>query len=201
MTITDVSMLRQFYGHPSPRAVKKQLSALDEHCVRFIQNSPFMVLSTVDDKGQMDCSPRGGNPGFIRLLGKTQLIIPDAKGNNRLDSLENIIVTGRVGCLFFIPGMDETLRLNGSATINVSPEHIDLFSNERHTPAACIVLDVEEVFLHCAKALMRSKLWSAESQVNRSEHPSMGEILNDQIAEDARIETQEEMVERYKKDI
>lgn len=201
MQIKNISQLREHYGKPGIRAQKKQLSALDEHCKMFIQNSPFLTLATVGTAGKLDCSPRGGKPGFVKVMDPNVIIIADARGNNRLDSLENIVETGQVGTLFMVPGIDETLRLNGSAVISTEPEYLKLFDDERHPPVTCIVIHVEEVYLHCAKAFMRSKLWGSDSQVDRSKFPTMGQILNDQVQGNERIESQEEMVERYKKDL
>ena len=129
------------------------------------------------------------------------LLIPDAPGNNRLDTLENIIGTGRIGVLFLIPGVDETLRVNGKARLADDPEMLRMFSSEKRTPRLVIEVKIEDVYLHCAKALMRSKLWSAESQVERTVLPSMGQMLNEQIGVQAPAETQEQMVERYKEEL
>ena len=149
----------------------------------------------------MDSSPRGGVPGFVKVLTDSQLAIPDSSGNNRLDSLNNVVETGRIGLLFLIPGMDETLRLNGSAFISNNTNMLSRFSSELKQPKTCIVVEIEEVFFHCAKAFMRSKLWSPDSKIERSEMPSMGQMLHDQIGGNSKIETQDEMVKRYQKDL
>lgn len=139
--------------------------------------------------------------GLLKLSTISCVIIPDGKGNNRLDSLVNIIETGDIGCLFLIPGVDETLRVNGSARISTSAEYLSLFANDRNPPKTCIEIIIKEVFLHCAKALMRSELWSQKSHLNRSLLPSMGEMINDQISITDRPESQENMVARYKNDL
>jgi len=149
----------------------------------------------------MDCSPRGGPPGFVKVLDDNCFVIPDGKGNNRLDSLINIVATGDNGCLFLIPGIDETLRVNGNARISQSESHLKLFSNERNLPKVCIEITVKEVFLHCAKALMRSNLWSAESKIARSEFPTMAKMINDQLLITDPPESHEDMVARYQKDL
>ena len=201
MKITEISQLKALYNQPGERAVKKQLAKLDIHCINFIAKSPFLVLSTVDQQGKVDASPRGGSPGFVHVLDEHQIVIPDAKGNNRLDSLQNIVETGQVGMLFLIPGVDETLRINGSAYMTTDPQLLDKFSIEKNPPRTCIVITVEEAFLHCAKALMRSKLWLPETKIDRTELPSMGQMLKDQIGDKNEPESQEDMVLRYQKDL
>jgi PPOX class probable FMN-dependent enzyme len=144
-----------------------------------------------------DVSPRGGPPGFVKALGDTTLAIPDFPGNNRLDSLENILENGRAGLLFFVPGIDETLRVNGRATIDVDPELRALGTVDGKLPIAVIRVAVEQAYLHCGKALMRSSLWDPTVQVDRSVFPSIGEMIRDQINWST-AETQEEMLVRYK---
>lgn len=201
MTIKDIETLRELYGIPSDRAIKKTQFQLEKHAINFINHSPFLLISTVNSNGQMDVSPRGGQPGFIKVIDDHTILIPDAKGNNRVDSLENIVETGRFGALFLIPGIDETLRLNGTATVTTNPEYIEYFSEERIPIKTCIEVKVEETFMHCAKAFMRSKLWSIDAQLDRSEFPTMGQILKDQIGGDEIPEKHADMVERYKKDL
>jgi len=201
MKIENINQLRELYSLPSGRAKDKQLLSLDIHAINFIEKSPFLVLSTSNSKGKMDASPRGGMPGFIKVIDEKTLIIPDAKGNNRLDSLTNIVETGHVGLLFLIPGVDETLRINGSAYISSDVKHLELFSKENNSPKTCIIVSVEELFLHCAKAFMRSKLWQEDSKINRKELPTMGEMLKDQLGSKEEAETHEDMVKRYSKDL
>ena len=200
MPITSESELRDLYGFPKDRPKRKVLDHLDKHALHFLSLAPFAVLSTVNAKGQVDASPKGGAPGF-GLVNDGKLILPEAKGNNRLDGLVNMVETGRVGSIWFIPGVDETLRVNGSVEITQDPEFLGLFPNENHPPKTCIVITPEEVFLHCAKALMRSKLWKAEKQIERSSFPSIGEMLKDQLRSDGPAESTEDMVKRYQKDL
>ena len=199
--IDSKETLRALYPPAKERSVKKQLAQLDKHCLRFIELSPFVVLASGSREGHFDASPRGGDPGFVKAPDNATLLIPDAPGNNRLDTLENIIGTGRIGLLFLIPGVDETLRVNGSARLSDDAELLRNFSNEKRTPKLIIEVKVEDVYLHCAKALMRSKLWSAESQVERAVLPTMGQMLNDQTGIRTMPESQEQMVERYKADL
>jgi len=201
MGINTVEELRILYGWPRGRAKEKVLSGLEKHSKYFIECSPFLVLSTYDKEGRSDCSPRGGKPGFVRIINNESILIPDAKGNNRVDSLINIVESGNIACLFLIPGINETLRLNGKATITIDPEYLKLFSEEQIPPKTCIKVMIEEVFLHCAKAFMRSKLWEETYRKSRPGFPTINEMLNDQLLDDGHIETQEEMIERYTKDL
>ena len=193
--------LRSAYPPAKERSLKKQLTRLDKHCLRFIALSPFVVLASGDEKGRCDASPRGGEPGFVKAPDNRTLRIPDAPGNNRLDTLENIVATGRLGLLFLIPGVDETLRVNGMARLQDGPEALRHFADDRRMPKLAIEIAIEDVYLHCAKALMRSKLWDAASRVERAALPTMGQMLNEQTGVQAAAETQEQMVERYTADL
>ena len=199
--IESKAALRALYPPAKERSVKKQLARLDKHCRRFIELSPFVVLASGSTEGHFDASPRGGEPGFVKAPDSVTLLIPDAPGNNRLDTLENIIGSGRIGLLFLIPGVDETLRVNGRARLSGDSATLRGFANEKRTPKLVIEVKVEDVYLHCAKALMRSKLWSADSRVERAVLPTMGQMLNDQTGIQAAPETREQMVERYKPDL
>jgi len=167
MKITNQEELRALYGWPKGRAKTKVLNQLEKHSKNFLAHAPFFVMSTYDKDGNTDASPRGGKPGFVKILNDNTLLVPDAKGNNRVDSLVNIVETGKLGCLFLIPGIDETLRINGSAIISTNPEHLSLFPEEQNPPKTCIEITINEVFLHCAKALMRSELWNPKHHVKR----------------------------------
>ena len=203
--ITTLAALRQLYGPARERSLKKEISALDAHAVRFIGLSPFVVLASSDADGHMDASPRGGEPGFVKVLDAQTLLVPDAPGNNRLDTLENIVATGRLGTLFMVPGFDETLRVNGRAVLSTEPADLALCADARRTPALVIRLTVESVYLHCAKAFMRSQLWDTQSQAHRGQMPSMSEMLRDQIkafrGEDIAAETAEEQLARYRQSL
>ncbi len=203
--ITTLTALRNLYGPARERSLKKEIPSLDAHAVRFIGLSPFVVLASSDAQGHMDASPRGGDAGFVKVLDEQTLLLPDAPGNNRLDTLENIIATGRLGTLFMVPGFDETLRMNGRAVLSTDPADLALCADARRTPALVIRLTVESVYLHCAKALMRSALWDASRHIERSRLPSMGEMLRDQIrafkGEEIEAETQAQMLERYRQSL
>lgn len=196
--IDSKDALRRVYKPAQKRAVAKEIQLLDRHCRRFVELSPFFVLATHGAAGG-DVSPRGGPAGFVKVLDATSLVIPDFPGNNRLDSLENILETGRVGMLFFVPGMDETLRVNGTATIDTDPELRTLGTVDGKLPIAVIRVAVEQAYLHCGKALMRSALWDSANHVDRATFPSIGEMIKDQINQQTPAETQAEMLEVYKK--
>ena len=198
MRIDTESQLRELYGYPKGRAKTKQLDALESHAINFIEKSPFVVISTVDVNGNLDSSPRGGAPGFVKVIDQNKIIIPDSKGNNRLDSFVNIIETKKIGCLFLIPGVDETLRINGSVALCTHADYLAMFSEERNPPKCVIEIDIKEIFLHCAKALMRSKLWSDTARIDRTSLPTMAQMLNDQLGDRSTPESQEAMIERYK---
>lgn len=201
MKIQNQEQLREIYGWPKGRAEKKVLNSLEKHARNFIQKSPFFILSSYDKAGRADASPRGGNTGFVFIEDDNHLIIPDSKGNNRVDSLINIVETGKIGLLFLIPGVDETLRINGDAEIRTDEKYLELFPNEKNQPKSFIYLTINEVFLHCAKALMRSELWNAENRIPRDQFPTMGRMLNEQLGTNNPLETQEEMVKRYTPDL
>jgi len=205
MQITTLEALRQLYGPAGERSLKKEMPSLDPHATRFIELSPFVVLASSDADGQMDASPRGGEPGFVKVLNTQTVLIPDSPGNNRLDTLENIVSTGRLGLLFMVPGFDETLRINGQAVLSTAPADLALCVDARRTPKLVIRVTVDSVYLHCAKAFMRSQLWDASRHTERSKLPPMGEMLRDQIqafkGETMEVETQAEMVMRYRQSL
>ncbi len=201
MKITTETQLRELYKSPSERAQNKVLKSLDKHAQHFINLSPFFVLSSRNAAGKADTSPRGGQPGFVHILSSNQILIPDASGNNRLDTLVNIVETGQVGLLFLLPGVDETLRINGTAEISADADFLSRFAAEKKPPKTCVLVHIEEVFLHCAKALMRSKLWDEAVQIKREDFPTMGQMLKDQLGDNQIPETQQQMVERYNKDL
>lgn len=199
--IDSADGLRQRYADPSPRALRKQLGRLDGHCRRFVALSPFVVLATAGPGGDLDSSPRGGGPGFVRVVDDRTLWLPDAPGNNRLDSLTNVVATGRVGMLFLVPGIDETLRVNGAARVRDDPEALGAFEGERRPPRVVLEVAVEEAYLHCAKALMRAELWDPGSRQDRGALPPTAQILNDQTGTARPAESQEQMAARYAADL
>ena len=182
--IETVEELRSSYGEPSERAVKKALDRLDRHCRRFIELSPFVVLASAGADGRVDCSPRGDPAGFVAVLDDRTILLPDRRGNNRADSLTNVLENPHVGMLFMIPGVDETLRLNGRAKLTTDPAMLEPLAVNGRVPRSGLVVEVEEVFLQCTKALVRSRLWADETRVHRKTAlPTFGQMLADHIGE------------------
>lgn len=197
--INDASALREVYKQPVGRAVQKQLDHLDVHCRRFIELSPFVIVASNGADGRSDASPRGGPPGFVKVLDDKRLAFGDSPGNNRLDTLSNLTAHPQVGLLFLIPGVNETLRVNGAAHTTTDVALREAMSVERKLPASVMVVEVHEAYLHCAKSLMRSKLWDVDAQVARSALPTMNEMIRDQTgSSEAQIESQEVMEARYR---
>jgi uncharacterized protein len=176
--IADVDAVEALYGAPTPNVLNKELTALDEHCRALIALSPFCLLATSNADGDCDVSPKGGQPGFVQIVDDTTLAIPDATGNRRVDSLRNIVSNPHAGLIFLIPTMGETLRVNGRARITTDPEWLQPFAVGR-PPRLAIVVEVEQVFVHCAKALIRSRLWQPETWPE--ETPSAAQIFKDHI--------------------
>src|ERR1041385_4612041 len=178
-TTCDATALRDIYPAPSERAVRKTLPVLDHHMRRFISLSPFLCLGTSSDAGG-DVTPRGDAHGFVHVVDERTLLIPDWPGNNRLDSLSNIAVNPRVGLLFFVPGMDETLRVNGEAEISTEPALLRRWDVGGKHPRTVLRVTVREAFLHCAKALIRSRLWKDDYKIDRSAMPPYAQMLKEQ---------------------
>lgn len=176
--ITDVANLERLYGHPAGAAVAKEIDYLHPHYQRLIAASPFFVLAT-SGPGGVDASPRGDAPGFVAVEDAKTLLIPDRRGNNRIDSLRNIISNPQVALLFMIPGVGETLRVNGRAAISTEPALLERFGIEGKLPRSVIVVHVDTVFFQCARAIFRSKLWDPAQHIARSSLPSLGTIVSD----------------------
>jgi PPOX class probable FMN-dependent enzyme len=179
--IDDAEQLREAYGAPSERSLKKQLTRLDNHCRDFIARSPFVVIASADPAGRCDASPKGDDPGFVRVIDDETLLIPDRLGNNRVDTLGNLVARPGVGLIFLVPGINETLRVNGRASITTDPALLEPLAVNGKVPRSGILVSTEEVYFHCGKALIRSDLWNPEKQIRRSDFPSLGRILADQI--------------------
>ena len=182
MTITNARQLRETYREPNERAGLKVLDHLDVHCRNLIAKSPFLVISSAGADGRADASPRGDPPGFVAVLNDRTLLIPDRPGNNQIDSLQSIVENPYVGLLFFVPGMNETLRVKGCAEIVTDAEYLAPLSLKGKAPLSGLRVTVEEAFLHCGRALIRSRLWDPAVQIERSSFPTYGQVLADQIA-------------------
>jgi uncharacterized protein len=173
--------LRTVYKQPASGAVAKALRQIDPHSQRFIELSPFFCMGTSGADGLGDVTPRGGEPGFVHILDPRTLAVPDRPGNKRLDALSNIIRNPGVGLLFFVPGFEDTLRVNGRARITTDESLLQRFAHDEKLPLTVIVIDVAEVYFHCPKALRRSVLWDLSAQVPRSSFASAGQIYRDQL--------------------
>ncbi len=181
--IESEEKLRERFEAVHPLAITKSRPALDKYSKQFIAMSPFLVISTADAQGKADLSPRGDPPGFVHIVDDNTILIPDRPGNNRLDTMSNIVANPNVGCLFFIPGFEDTLRLNGRARITDDPALLRHCTVNGKAPKVGILIAVEEVFMHCAKALKRSKLWHDDYRQDRAQMPSIARIILDQTCE------------------
>ena len=187
--VTTAEQLRAIVGEVSPLAKAKDIGRLDEHCRTYIAHSPFALLGTASAAGLCDVSPRGDLPGFVRVLDDHTLVLPERPGNRRTDSLSNIIENPQVGLIFLVPGIEETLRVNGRACISADAELLAAMAVQGKTPRLAIVVEVREAYLHCAKAFRRSQLWDPSRYAERGELPSLGRILRDQLhVEDCTVE-------------
>ncbi len=203
--MTDLAMpdlatsdLAKIYPPPTERVIAKQRPAIDEHAAKFIAMSPFCVLATSGPDGTVDASPRGGGVGFVHVNGEHELLMPDRAGNNRIDSFKNILAgSGYVQLIFFVPGIDETLRVGGHGTVSAEPKLLAAMEEFGKLPRAVLRVAVREAYLHCGKALMRSKLWSPDSRVERAVYPSIAEVIHAQTSLGA-PEPQAEVEARYK---
>src|SRR5882724_6038988 len=198
-TLTDLaaSDLAAIYPDPTPRVIAKARPEIDAHAKNFIAMSPFCVLATSGADGSVDASPRGGTPGFISVAGPNELLMPDRSGNNRIDSFRNIVEgSGLLQLIFFVPGIDETLRVGGKGRLSAEADLLASMIEFGKPPRAVLRIEVSEVYFHCGKALMRSKLWGGD-RVERSVMPSIGEVIHDQTGLGER-ESQDVIYERYK---
>jgi PPOX class probable FMN-dependent enzyme len=198
--IETVEQLRSTYAQPSDLVRKKALPQLEKHCRKIISLSPMVMVGTSDAHGGQDVTPRGGDPGFVQVLDDRTVAIPDWPGNNRLDTLTNLLERPGIGLLFVVPGLDETLRINGRVEIRDDAPLCQRFATSGKVPKTVLVVHVEEAYLHCAKAFMRSKLWSPETRIARDVLPSIGQMIKDQLSLDGPPpESREQMAERYAK--
>ena len=199
--LSDTTALRERYGKVGERAAQKQLDRLDKHCRRFIALSPFLVMATADTDGRCDASPKGDAPGFVHVEDDRTLLIPDRLGNNRVDSLQNILTNPHIGLIFFLPGYQETLRVNGKARLSTEPALLAMTAHAGKPPKSVIVVTVEEAYMHCGKALIRSHLWDADRHVEKGAFPSLARVLADQIAGVDVAETEDMLTDNYKNEL
>lgn len=176
--VTSEAQLDAIYGQPAGPAVIKEIDHISEHYRRFIETSPFVILATAGPEG-LDCTPRGDPAGFVRVVDSRTVMLPDRRGNNRIDTLRNILHDPHVALLFLIPGCGETIRVNGRAEISTDPTLLQSFLVDGKAPRTVIVVSVDRIYFQCAKAIVRSKLWDASRHVDRASLPSSGTILAD----------------------
>ncbi|WP_066731626.1 pyridoxamine 5'-phosphate oxidase family protein [Cupriavidus sp. D384] len=174
--IATLADLEALYAEPGAASLSKEVDYLHPHYRAFVEASPFCLLSTMNDHGG-DCSPRGDAPGFVQVLDDRTLLLPDRRGNNRIDSLRNILADPRVGLLFLVPGVNETLRVSGTATVSTAPDLIARCLMQGKAPTTVLMIRIHSVFFQCARALLRSRLWLADAQVPREALPSTGTML------------------------
>ena len=193
-----MTSLRECYPPPLERSLLKERRSFDHHMRRFIALSPFVCLGTSSDEGA-DVTPRGDSPGFVHVLDDSTLLIPDWPGNNRLDSLTNITANPKVGLLFLVPGVNETLRVNGTAEIVMDPDLLGRWTVAGKHPRSVLRVTVQEAYMHCGKALIRARLWAPESRIDRDTLPTYGQMLKDQTdIRDTAEEIQASVEDGYK---
>jgi PPOX class probable FMN-dependent enzyme len=174
--VTTMEQLQALYGEKMPAAVVKEIDHINDGYRRLIESAPFVAVATGGPEG-FDCSPKGDAPGFVHILDDKTLAIPDRPGNNRIDSFRNIMHDPRIGLLFLIPGVGETLRVNGRAAISVDPELMRSFAVNGKLPRCVLIVHIESIYFHCSKAIVRSKLWDPTTQIDRKSLPSTGTII------------------------
>ena len=179
--ISSQADLRAMFPPTHEVAINKVLDHVDKHARDFIARSPFMCIGSQNTDGTADVSPRGDPAGFVAILDDRTLAIPDRPGNNRLDTLSNIVANPHVGLMFMIPGFDETMRVNGTARLSTDSAILDRLVVQGKAPKLAIIVSIDEVYLHCAKALRRARLWDAGSQQDRKTYPSLMQVVNDQL--------------------
>ena len=196
--IEDIAEIRSIYGEPAERAVKKQLPRLEKHSRAFIALSPFLVIASADPSGRVDASPKGDAPGFVQVIDDETLLIPDRVGNNRVDTIGNLLASPGVGLIFFVPGLRETLRVNGKARITSDPALLEPCAVNGKVPRSGILVTAQEVYFHCGKALIRSDLWNPAKHVPQSDFPLLGRIITEQIGEGSAEAEERATEERYR---
>jgi PPOX class probable FMN-dependent enzyme len=193
--VRDEGELRALMGGPvAPPVVEKTLSALDRHCIAFIERAPFVLISSADGEGRMDISPKGDAPGFVRVLDERTLLVPDRPGNQRFDTFRNLFANPRVGLIFLIPGKRETLRVSGTAEIVRDADQLATLAANGKVPALALGVHVEEAFMHCAKCMIRSNLWQPDAWPSLAGLPTLAEAMKDAAAIPAPVAVVESII-------
>ncbi|MBL4739400.1 MAG: pyridoxamine 5'-phosphate oxidase [SAR86 cluster bacterium] len=198
MAVKSEEELREIYKQPKESVLKKILPKLDKHCRNFIEHSPFLVMATANSDGQADASPKGDAPGFVKVVDDHTLIIPDRIGNNIADCLRNILQVPEIGLIFFIPGIRETLRINGSCQIIADEETLAPHAVNGKPPQSAFKVTVRETYMHCGKSIIRSDLWEQKNRVDQKNFPTLGQILSEQIGELDATDTDVRLENSYK---
>jgi PPOX class probable FMN-dependent enzyme len=193
--VASAEEVAALYGAPVEAVLSKVIDRVDRHCRDFIARSPFVLVATADEAGNCDVSPKGGAPGFVAVLDENRLAIPDAPGNRLVYSLRNVVASGRVGLLFLIPGIEETLRVNGRAWLTRDQALLDLLAQDAKPPKVAIGVEVEETFLHCAKAFKRSALWRPAEWPDPAGLATPAQIWRDHMALDMTTQEVQEFVD------
>ena len=199
--IKDEEQLRKLYEYPKGRAAIKEIKELEKQSKEFLKLSPFVVISSIGADGIADASPRGDGKGFVKIKDNRTIIIPDRSGNNRLDTLQNIIANPAIGLLFFIPGINEVLRINGNGYIEDDIDLCNEFKIKNNVPKSCILINIKEIYMHCAKAIMRSSLWDASTYLASKDFPTISRIINDQINSNDDLKDHQQEEQRYREQI
>lgn len=196
--VADARELRAVVGEVHLIAERKVLDRLDHFCRDFIALSPFLVLASSDSEGRADASPRGDGPGFVQVIDEKTLLIPDRRGNNRVDSFGNVLSSPGVGLVFFVPGINETLRVNGRARLTRDTALLEPTTVQEKTPKLGLLVEVDEAYFHCGKALIRSKLWAQDAQIERGSFPTLGRIVAEQTRAVDAAEADANLEEAYR---
>lgn len=185
-TITTREALAAHYGQPTGHIGRKEMPRLNSHCRHFIALSPFVTLaSSAASDGPADCSPRGGAPGFVHILDDSTVALPDRPGNRRTDTFKNVMENPHLAMMFLVPGLNEVLRINGRARLSTEPALLESMTEQAKPPLAVLVVDIDAVYFHCGKAVVRADLWNPENRLARSEFPTLGRISADSYGVDA----------------
>jgi len=194
-TVNDLDNLREIFGAPGELALACMKQRMDEYHKRFIELSPFICMATSGGDQQPFVSPKGDGPGFVKILDDTTLVIPDRRGNNKVESFTNIVANPKVSLIFFVPGLPETLRVLGRASVSTDPELLALGHDNRSEPKAATRIDITTIYFHCGKAIMRSKLWNEEAKAGRDDFPSFGKVIKEQAKLEASTEDTEALID------